>query len=184
VLVVDLDGTLVTVNTFPHFIRFLLRQLVRERRIGAASRVARALVGRKASLRSHRHLKAVVCRTAVSLEEAAIGGWADTLLERFLNVEVDRLVRSWPAVKVLSTAAPEPYALVIGRALGFHAVQGSYEGPGGFVDNSGPQKALRLRHAALLPLDTAVTDDVVLDRPLLELVQRRLLVVDGRLVAS
>lgn len=183
-LVVDLDGTLVTVNTFPHFIRFLLGQLVREGRVGAASRVARALAGRKLSARSHRHLKAVVCGTAVSLDERVIGGWVDAFLARFLNAEVDRLVRSWPAVKVLSTAAPESYALVIGRVLGFHAVQGSYVSPAGFVDNSGPQKALRLREAALLPLDTVVTDDDVLDRPLLELAQRRLLVVDGRLVRA
>lgn len=181
-LAVDLDGTLVNVNTFPRFTRFLVLRLARDGRRGAALRVLRAIVARKLGVRSHAHLKAVVCRHAPALRAGSVEAWAATLLARHLNPDVDALVRSWSATKVLTTAAPEVYARVIGRRTGFELVHGTRLEPAGLLDNSGEAKADRLRAASLHRLDVAVTDDPHLDAPLLGLAARGLLVdAEGRL---
>jgi hypothetical protein len=182
VLAVDLDGTIVAVNTFPYFVRVLLRGLVRRGRLVAAARVAAALASRKLLGGSHSRLKAEVCRATPLLGERAIAAWVQAFLTRHVNGDVRSLVAQWPDTRVLCTAAPEAYAAAFGRALDFHVTQGSYLGPAGFVDNSGPRKAQRLREAQLAPVELAVTDDDDLDGPLLALARRRLLVVEGQLV--
>jgi phosphoserine phosphatase len=181
VLAVDLDGTLVTTNTFPHFVRFLLGHLSRRRRWSDGGRVVAALLARKVLRRPHQHLKGVVCDVAANVDRVKVRSWADRLLDRHLNPEVAELVRTWDATKVLATSAPEPYASVIGDALGFDAVHGSRLVAGELVENVGHEKAMRLRKLVPGLVDTAVTDDEYLDGPMLAMAQRRLVVIQGRL---
>lgn len=181
VLAVDLDGTLVGANTFPHFVRFLFGHLVRHGQWSDAARVAGALLARKSLRLPHRHLKRTVCEVALKVDPVTLRNWADSFLERHLNLEVAELVRAWEATKVLATSAPEPYASVIGDSVGFDAVHGSRVVAGRLLENVGQAKAARLREAMPGPIDTVITDDERLDGPMLALAQRRIVVVRGRL---
>jgi phosphoserine phosphatase len=180
VLAVDLDGTLIGVNSFPHFVRHLLVRLLRAGRLRAAARVASAVLSRKLLGRDHETLKAVIASTSEGLDT---GAFSEAMLRRHLNPSVAELVRTWPGTSVLCTAAPESYARGFAAALGFDHVQGSVHTSAGFEDNSGERKAARLRRAGLGAVEVAVTDDPELDGPLLALARRRLLIIDGRLEA-
>lgn len=181
-LAVDLDGTLVSVNTFPHFVRHLVLRLALQGRLAAAGRLAIALLGRKALRRSHLEFKRRACVEAERLAPGVMEAWAVTTLRQYESDEVRDLVRDWPGLTILCTAAPEVYARHIGAAVGFGLTLGSLETADGFLDNTGEAKVGRLKENGVSRLDAAVTDDDVVDAPMLAIAERRLLVKDGRIL--
>ena len=176
VLACDLDGTLVSVNTFPRFVLFSLWRLPLERRVGAWLHLVLALARRKLLGAPHALLKEAVHDASTSLSHAAVRRWADRLLARTARPAVVQLVREWHGGTVLCTAAPQPYATHFGELLGFDVVQGSARHAGLFVENVAAEKAFRLQSTLTGPLDCAVTDDARIDGPLLMLARRRLVV--------
>jgi phosphoserine phosphatase len=176
VLVCDLDESLVTVNTFPVFARFALGELVRSRRPRAAATLARAAAARRLGRLSHVAFKAELTRQAQSLPSATLRDWASRLLEQHLNPRVAATVRDWNGIRVLSTAAPQVYAELIGELIGFDHVHGSLLLADGFHDNSGSAKVARLAELFELPIELAITDDVVTDAPLLAAARRQFVV--------
>lgn len=180
VLAVDLDGTIVEVNTFPLFVRFALGALLRQRRVGPAITLAWALVRRKAVGRPHIELKTAVCRAAQEVDPDALAGWVERVVDRHGTAPVMDLVATWEGPTFLCTAAPEPYAAVFGDVLGFDHVQGTEPHGTEVVENSSHTKADRLRRSVTGPIDTAVTDDGDLDGPLLDLARTQLIVADGQ----
>lgn len=181
VLACDLDGTVVSVNTFPHFVRFLLAQLVAQRRFGAATRLAGSLVLRKLARLDHLTFKRVVDDIGQQADEERVREWAGTVIERWVQPEVKRLIDTWDGERYLVTAAPETYARFLAERLEFPHVHGSRWEDGTYVENVGVAKLRRLAAVGLDRVDTAVTDDPVLDGPLLSIADRAVTVVDGKL---
>jgi hypothetical protein len=176
VLVVDLDGTLLRVNSFPVFVRFLLYRLVCEGRLVTLTRVVAALGRRKIMRGEHARLKAVVCDACSHLDAHNIARWADGIVRRHARPEIVVQARTWPGPVVLCTSAPEGYARAIGEACGCDFVQGSRVLDGRLVQNVGTEKARRLSELVTGSVELVISDDRDLDGPLLALGRRKLLV--------
>jgi len=181
VLACDLDGTVVSINTFPHFVRFLLARLVVQRRLGSAVRLATCLVLRKLARLDHLTFKRVVDELGRHADEERVRAWARGVVDRWVQPDVMRLIDEWEGERYLTTAAPETYARFLAEHLGFANVHGSRWEDAAYVENVGMQKVHRLAAVGLDHVDTAVTDDPVLDGPLLAIATRAVTVANGRL---
>ncbi|MCZ2803679.1 hypothetical protein O2W18_01010 [Modestobacter sp. VKM Ac-2983] len=182
VLACDLDGTYCRVNTFPRFVSFALRRLAQQRDLSALVRLGWAIGRRKVFRGSHLRFKAAVHDAGQRIEPSALRSWAADLLQSAPHDAVVDLVDGWGGPTLLVTAAPAVYADVLGELAGFTEVQGSdYDASGRYVENVHENKAARLRASLSGPLDSAITDDTVVDGPLLALAVRPLVVgPDGR----
>ena len=182
VLAVDLDETLLDVNSFPVFVRFLLAELLRGGQAPAALRLGAALAVRKTVGAPHERLKALVCRLAERVALEPLEAWAEELLEQHGTASVVELVAGWDGTTVLTTAAPERYARVVGLAAGFDVVHGStVDARGRLRHNVREAKLHRLEAEGLMPLAAAVSDDGDLDAPLLAAAAESWLVTGGKL---
>jgi phosphoserine phosphatase len=183
VLAVDLDGTIVGINTFPHFVRFLTRSFLQSRRVVPLGTLVGAGVLRKARLLGHRDLKRVVCRLGAELPEREVRDWAAGVLDRHARPEVVEIIRGWQGRAVMTTAAPEVYAVHLADLLGIPEVHGSRVVGGVLVNNEGAEKCVRLRAAGLDRVDVFLTDDTVIDLPMARLADRVYEVLaDGRVI--
>lgn len=128
VLIVDLDGTLLTINSFPrwaaHLARARFRHLSRRMRLRIAARAIGALTVRKLRLIDHCRLKWRLQR--LWLEAADDGGTSESHIRDellgFVRPQFAPLlaaVRAGTADAILATAAAEAYARGLGSALGF-----------------------------------------------------------------
>lgn len=176
VLASDLDGTVVSVNTFPRFVSFAIWRLARQGELVASVRLAGSLARRKLLRSSHIRFKEAVHDAAVLVQPDQLLRWAEGLLSRHGHPVVIDLVRGWDGTTVLCTAAPQPYAEAFGRLLGMDAVQGSTREAGVFVENVAAEKARRLSRSNPGEVTCAITDDATIDAPLLALASRRLVV--------
>jgi phosphoserine phosphatase len=181
VLAVDLDGTYCRVNTFPLFVRFLLRTLPRRGDVVALASLVTALFRRKVLRHSHLVLKAAVHRAGERVPPQDVRAWAAEVLRDTGNPAVAELVRDWAGGTVLATSAPGVYADVLGELAGFDLVHASGYEAGVYVENVHAAKADRLQRTLSGPPACAVSDDTVVDGPLLALAATALLVTpDGR----
>jgi hypothetical protein len=178
VLACDLDETLLRVNTFPAFVRFAFRQTLAQRDVVGLVRLACAVMRRKLLRGSHVAFKARVHGVGQRLAPVAVAAWANSMVESHLNADVHDLVVNWQGDTVLVTAAPGVYAELIGGVAGFTLVQASDHRAGTYVENVHARKADRLREVLVNPLQCAITDDPLLDGPLLAMASNPL-VVDG-----
>lgn len=176
VLAVDLDGTLLGINTFPAFVRFTVRRLVAQREVLVLGRLVGALLRRKLLRGRHVHFKAAVHRAGGRLEPVAVASWAAGVVAEHTHQAVAEMVRSWRGDTVLVTAAPSVYADVIARSFPFTDVHASEFVGRDYVENIHAAKAERLRGVLAGALDAAVTDDVDIDGPLLDLATLRYVV--------
>ena len=179
VLATDLDGTVVDVNTFPYFVRFLTRRLVAARRPVALGRLLAAGVLRRLHVLPHHALKRVVCDLGATLPPAEVAEWSRLMLAEHGHPEVVDLVRAWTGRAMLTTAAPEVYAVHLGDLLGITEVHASHVRGRTLVNNEGPEKTRRLASAGLERVDLFVTDDMVIDLPMARLAERVLEVQAG-----
>lgn len=168
ILASDLDETVVTVNTFPHFVRFATRWLVQHRDVVGLSRVLAATVRRKVFKGTHLDYKSTISDVANRVDAADVITWAEGIMARYGNPEVAAIVADWDGPKVLCSAAPESYAHVFGPLGGFDAVQGSRWSQGVFVENVQGEKLRRLQSEFPAPIGLALSDEPTLDKPLLD----------------
>lgn len=121
-IVVDLDGTLVSVNTFSRFMLFSTLLLARRGLIAGASRIIASAVARKTRFISHSRLKHTVLGVTERLMTATdIEKFVDTL-SKFIRPEVVALVDNYRRrgyTTLLATAAPSLYAAPLAARLGF-----------------------------------------------------------------
>ena len=169
VLATDLDGTVVDVNTFPYFVRFLTRRLAAERRPVALGTLVAAGVLRKLHLLGHDTFKRVVCDLGDTLPTHDVAEWSRAILADHGHPEVVELLRGWRGRMLLTTAAPHVYAQHLAALLDIPEVHASYVRGRTLVNNEGPEKPVRLRDAGLDRVDVFLTDDMVLDLPMAEL---------------
>lgn len=175
-LVIDLDGTLVDVNTFREYIVFAAKEAVKSGRPEIAARMAMAVALRKARMISHNCMKRNILHASGRLMNAErLGRFVDILLKN-VNLNVAQLVTQKHAegwFVSLATAAPENYAEVFARNFPFDSICATPMPKGGedWRENVGEVK--RDRVVELLALNDArlsifVTDHYD-DLPLLAL---------------
>lgn len=150
VYVFDLDGTLLSCNSFPLWAMHMLRGRVphrgRARQAATSLAVARLLLRRKLGRLRHAALKQRLQAIWQHATAGDAGTHAERLghsLERYLRpnmAEMLRQVRAGEVDAVLATAAAGEYAHALGRRLGFDAVLASDDGS----DNLGEEKSRRV----------------------------------------
>lgn len=119
-LIVDLDGTLLNVNSFRRFVVWLWKRLITDGHLSAAVRVAMEVLRRKLRLCSHAEAKKrimAVARHYLSEGDMAYFGHG---LCRFVRPEVKAFIDERKQARtVLATAAPEDYAKAVAAECGF-----------------------------------------------------------------
>jgi len=153
VVIFDLDGTLLAVNSFPRWIRFLLAGrmpgLSPGRRIALSLGTARLLARRKPGRLDHEGFKARVQALwrASGADEAALAPFVASLRGQIRPAFAPLLARvaTGEIAAVLATAAPADYAEPLGAALGFrHILATPSPAPAGLAGNTGAVKRDRV----------------------------------------
>jgi phosphoserine phosphatase len=151
-LLFDLDGTVIDVNSFPIWVKELLlargAHLGVAARLSVATRAAAALAVRKLLRQSHARFKQRLQRIWSTVEAAAPAGHAaDALVERLAGRVRPNLgtllgeVASGGFDAVLTTAAAAEYAVPLASRLGFRHVVATPAGGGvEATDNVGAVK--------------------------------------------
>lgn len=117
IAVIDLDGTLLTVNSWHYFLRFLIKKALRHNLLQASWLAMLALL-RKAKIISHSTIKYRYMLAAKRLlNDSDIEAFADDM-SRYLNPDVVKLIadkRANGSTILLATAAAGEYAVAISR---------------------------------------------------------------------
>lgn len=119
-IIVDLDGTLLTRNSFKEYLKFAAWQSLRRLRIDIIPRVAAWIAVRKLRLITHSQLKQRLLRvTEPIMGHDELHKFANRLA-RYINPSVCRMCRqqrqAGKAV-ILATAAPASYASLIAQGV-------------------------------------------------------------------
>ncbi|MBP7338870.1 HAD family hydrolase [Niveispirillum sp.] len=132
VVILDLDGTVLDVNSFRHWVVHMVRarypHLGPGRRLGLALRAGGALAARKAGFIDHERLKRSLQALWKQATEGDGGRSAQTLNRRLFHHVRPEFTRLLSAVAegrvdaVLATAAVDEYARGLGRMLGVRHV--------------------------------------------------------------
>ncbi|MCM1518076.1 MAG: haloacid dehalogenase-like hydrolase [Pseudoflavonifractor sp.] len=119
-VIIDLDGTLATVNTFKEYIIFAGRKAMADMRLMTAARIAARVVMRKLRLTSHSSMKWHILSATEPIMSAKRLSEFTRRLESHINPavmsEIARLKDDGYRV-ILATAAPESYAERIARLV-------------------------------------------------------------------
>lgn len=183
-LAVDLDETLIEVNSFPLLVRQLPLALIRAGRPLSVMRLAVALARRKLLRSSHAEFKSVVCLLSESADSDTLDRWASRVLERHQDRRVVATIAEWSGPCVLTSAAPQAAVERLAREVGCSFAHGSHHVNGCFVENVGATKVERLSSAGLPTPAMAISDDEALDAPLLGLAGRAFVIGHDRSIAA
>lgn len=153
--VVDLDCTLVSVNTFPRWVSFLAFRAFLRRDTQQAATIVCWVIARRLRLMSHNDLKRRIINLPVLPAEAP--RFANRLRKYFCADIVERVEGSTAAHRVLATAAPKSYVPAIVDELGlkFDAVLAANTDGDRYIAMSGQAKL----HAVTSYLDARFGSD-------------------------
>lgn len=154
--IVDLDGTLVRVNTFPRWIVHLVSSAVLSGRLRRAAQLITLVVRRKVGLLSHRDLKHRLVELSSTPDERS--RFAQRIAATASCPEVIDMVSASTNTRILATAAAPDYVQDLVDSLGikFDHVLTSGVFDGEFVDNVGAVKARRVREVVEAAGDSSV----------------------------
>ncbi len=149
--ILDLDGTILSANSFPHWVLYFSRapfpHFGKVRRLGVSCAVLALLASRKLGLTRHEHFKWRLQRLWQAVSEGDGGAAAARFVERltrFVRPELAPVLAAIAAGEVdavLATAAPADYAHALGVALGFRHTLATLSGRAkGAPSNVGEQK--------------------------------------------
>ncbi len=119
-LIVDLDGTLLSVNSFSRFVVWLWKKFVADGHLHAAGCVAIEVFRRKLRLCTHAEAKKRIMEVARHyLSERDFANFGHGLC-RYMRSEVKAFIDERKHARtVLATAAPEDYAKAVAAECGF-----------------------------------------------------------------
>lgn len=124
-IVIDLDGTLLTINTFKSYILFVSKLACRKGRLDIAVALAFWVGLRKCRLTSHEKMKChILQHSAHFMNQERLNDFVNTILP-FRNGKVYEcalVYRKQGFFLCLSTAAPCSYASLIAERLSFDSV--------------------------------------------------------------
>lgn len=177
-IAVDLDGTLVTRNTFRIFAGFLHRRILQRRRIADLARCGFWGVARRFNMVSHRRLKWELMKIADrTLTPEDYDALADEIMQ-YLNPRVMDYVAGKPWV--LATAASTEYVVPLARRLDcLHVIATERPASRRFKDYTESRGAEKLRRVQAITgiagIDVAISDHPD-DLPLLSVARTPVLV--------
>ncbi len=129
VYIMDLDGTMLSTNSFPHWVMYLARapfpHIGRRRRLFISLSALGMLAQRKLRLTGHERFKWGLQRLWQSATDGDMGAGAQAFTDRmtaYIRPELSPVLRAVAGGRIdalLATAAPADYARTLGRAVGF-----------------------------------------------------------------
>jgi phosphoserine phosphatase len=151
VYILDLDGTILSTNSFPHWVLYLMRapfpRAGRVRRLSISGAAAAMLVERKLKLTGHERFKWNLQQLWQSATDGDGGAAVQAFVEHMVGYVRPELSSVLSAVAggridaVMATAAPADYAQPLGAAVGFtHVLATPSIRPAGEPSNVGQQK--------------------------------------------
>lgn len=123
VLVVDLDGTLFTINTFHHFIRYLIFYSLKNFRIILLLGIIHSLTLRVLKLFSHAEMKFKILKLISQEKNINYKEFVDSISNKMRSL--DLLKDKSFTTKILATAAPSCYANIIANQNQFDVCLGT-----------------------------------------------------------
>ncbi|MBU3823021.1 haloacid dehalogenase-like hydrolase [Flavobacteriaceae bacterium XHP0103] len=178
VLVVDLDGTLYTINTFHHFLKFLLFYSFRQFKFWLSSKLLVVILLRMLRLVSHSKMKYLILKS-IQKEEIDYSAFIERI-NKYKRL-IGEVSNPDFHLKILATAAPSCYASLIAKNENFDVCLGTgfpaeeyknnYENKGEIKKNS----VLKyLRSVGVCQIDTMITDHLD-DLPLMKVSSNNIL---------
>lgn len=161
-LLVDLDGTLVSTNSFTRFVGWLAWRLMFKGHLASAMKVVGTVVCRKVRCIPHAQAKRMImdiARHHLSMRDFATFASALRLSVRPAIAAMIRDYKSFGGCVLIATAAPEEYAVCVGEMVGADAVIATRHADS--VECRGEEKLCRVRVYCAghrLKVDTVVTD--------------------------
>ena len=151
VYILDLDGTILSTNSFPHWVLYLMRapfpRTGMARRLSISGAAAAMLVQRKLRLTGHERFKWRLQKLWQTATDGDGGAGARAFVDRMVDYVRPELASILSAVAegridaVLATAAPADYANPLGSAVGFaHVLATPATRGAGESSNVGDQK--------------------------------------------
>jgi phosphoserine phosphatase len=183
VYILDLDGTVLGINSFPRWVLYLviapLPCMRRTRRLALAGRVTALLVRRKLGLIDHDRFKWRLQRLWDAFPDADADGFAERML-RHVRPELRSALAAIGAGQVdavLATAAPADYAHRLGTIMGFRHVLATQAGrDASEAGNDGDRKRIAveslLARQGWRERERIVFTDHVDDMPLISICHR------------
>ncbi|NNC44850.1 MAG: hypothetical protein HKN99_03110 [Winogradskyella sp.] len=179
VVVVDLDGTLYSINTFHHYLKFIFIKSISTIRFWLSVRLIMLFIRRILGFVSHAEMKyRVLSWTAnYNIDHQKFASSIKKYHNNLHNLETNTFHH-----KILATAAPSCYASIIATNHGFnHCVATTYtqEGITSFVENSKEAKKENvtqlLKSLNLNEINTLITDHID-DLPLMKISKEVILI--------
>ncbi|ULC60524.1 haloacid dehalogenase-like hydrolase [Flaviramulus sp. BrNp1-15] len=178
VLVVDLDGTLYTINTFHYFIKFLIIDCFSNLKIGLLFKLCIALASR--IFTSHSKMKHNVLKLLNNRSDINYECFVKSISSK--KRHISHLEENKFHTKVLATAAPSCYAKVIAQNEGFDVCIGtsfpSIKFNSSFENKSEVKKSNVLNYLKKQKtdqIDLFITDHID-DLPLMKLAKKNIIV--------
>lgn len=181
VLLVDLDGTLLSTNTFHKYIFFIAKYYFKKN-LFKTFVILFFVSARLARVISHSKLKYNLLKLSQDLPEEIVVSFGKSLM-KYKNQSVSQIIVNYEGLKVLASAAPEKYTKSLGEHFNFDITL-STKNPG---DNSWIENIKENKKSSLLDylnyqdlekqfvLDVIVTDHHD-DLPLMEIFDKIILV--------
>ncbi len=180
VIVVDLDGTLYTINTFHYFIKFLFGYSVKNFNIALLFKIIMAATARLLGMTNHAQMKYAILKSIDKIKDIDYSKFVDQINSKKRDIAV--LNDSDFETKILATAAPSCYADIIAKREMFDVCLATQFRASGFVKEFENIKDVKkdsvinyLSSIGFSEIDILVTDHLD-DFPLMKLAKRNILV--------
>jgi len=119
IIVIDLDGTFVSVNTFHQWMLFIAQEALKKLALIAFVKILFIIILRAFKRINHAQMKYAILKiseTLISVEEIKIFVKS---LDKYVHKEILKILNSKEYITILATAAPQIYAKTISRVYNF-----------------------------------------------------------------
>jgi phosphoserine phosphatase len=180
VIVVDLDGTLYTINTFHYFIKFLIGYCMKNFNVALLLKIVLAATARLLKMTTHSQMKYAILKSIATIKDIDYSSFVDQISSKKRNILVLNDLDF--DTKILATAAPSCYADIIAKREMFDVCLATEFLASGFDKEFENMREVKkdsvlnyLSSIGLSEIDILVTDHID-DLPLMKLAKRNILV--------
>lgn len=180
VLVVDLDGTLFTINTFHYFLKYLITYSVKSFKIVMILKIGIVIIFRILKITTHAKMKYNILKMLSSRSDIDYQKFVSSILLKKRNIEV--LNDKSFDIKILATAAPLCYAELIAKnekldvCLGTNFPVSEFDSEFENIKESKKKNLINyLQHMGVTKIDTFITDHMD-DMPIIKIAKRNIIV--------